>query len=211
MEIDKLYSNIYKAFLLVAITLFVTSYATTGASRFNANIVAYFILTISFLMMSLVVINNFLNYNSLVNIKTFLQLFSMLGPIILLVFSVGFMMYLMINNKSAIMKNRVSNSYYTFSNIGLIFIGLQTYIFYQNIDTPMFKISGKIPSVPLGFIYLLGVFAVICIINMYIILKYFKTEGFDNSNLYDYNNPYNETIFHILHLQKKAKSHEIIV
>lgn len=182
MEYDKLYSNIYKAFLLVSITLFITSYATSGASRFNANIVAYFILILSFLMMSIIIINNFLNYNSLTSITTFLKLFGMLAPIILLVFSVGYMMYLMINHKTLILKDRVSNSYYTFSSVGLILLGLQTYIFNQNVDTQMFKISGKIPSVPLGFIYLLGVFVVLCIINMHIILKYFTTEGFINEN-----------------------------
>ena len=206
MEFDQLYSNIYKAFLFVAIILFITSYATSGASRFNANMVAYFILTISFLMMSIMLVTNFLNYNSLSSMKTFFQLIGMLAPILLLVFSVGYMMYLMINHKTSILKNRVSSSYYTFSNIGLIFIALQTYIFYQNTDTPTFKYSGKIPSVSLGFIYLLGVFAVLCIINMHIILKYFTTEGFID---YDFNN--NATIDKILHLHKKTKSHEIML
>lgn len=202
MEIDKLYSNIYKAFLFVAITLFVTSYATSGASRFNANIVAYFILILSFLMMTIVIITNFLNYNSLANMSTFFKLFGMLAPILLIVFSVGYMMYLMINNKTTILKDRVSSSYYTFSSIGLILLGLQIYIFNQNIDTTTFKMTGKIPSVPLGFIYLLGVFVVLCIINMHIILKYFTTEGFENEN---------DIIKKILHLQKKQKSYEKIV
>lgn len=205
---DQFYANIFKAFLLVAVILFITSYATSGASRFNANIVAYFILTISFLMMSIMVMNIFFKYHVLNNLSAFLQLFSMLAPIILLVFSVGYMLYLMINNKNKILRNRVSSSYYTFSNIGLILLGLQTYILYQNTDTSAFKISGKIPGVALGFIYLLAVFSIVCIINMHIILKYFTTDGFEVRNG---NTNYRNIVQNILHFQARPKqSHEII-
>ena len=86
----------------------------------------------------------------------------------------------MIKYKTNIIEQKVSQSYYTFSNISAIILFLQLYIIYTNITTPNFEKTGKISKVTSGIIYLLGVLGMISSIILYTILYYFTTDGFEN-------------------------------
>jgi hypothetical protein len=94
--------------------------------------------------------------------------------------AVGFILYLMIIYKTNIIEQKVSQSYYTFSNISVIILLLQLYIVYTNISTPNFEKTGKISKVAASIIYLLGVLGIISSIILFTILHYFTTDGFEN-------------------------------
>lgn len=77
-----------------------------------------------------------------------------------------------------IMANHVSQSYYTFSNIAIVLLLLQLYIVYTNISSDKFETSGKLSKVTSSLIYLLAVLTSMCSLILFIILKYYTTDGF---------------------------------
>jgi uncharacterized membrane protein len=105
-----------------------------------------------------------------------------LGPFLLMLAVIGFILYLIIFYKEPIIDNHVSKNYYTFSNITIILLLIQLYIIYQNINTKEFDISGKISKVTSSLIYLIGVLTSFSAMIIYIILKYFRTDGFQMLN-----------------------------
>lgn len=96
---------------------------------------------------------------------------------------IGFILYLLINYYNKIKSGQISSNYNSFNNIIIMLILLQVYLVYKNIDNETFEMSGKISKITSSMIYLLGVLTMICSINLYIILKYFTTDGFKSLNM----------------------------
>ena len=90
---------------------------------------------------------------------------------------IGFVLYLIIKHKDQISENHISQNYHTFSNITIILLLLQIYLVYTSIGTKEFETSGKISKVTSSIIYLLGVLTGVSSMIMYIILKFFRTDG----------------------------------
>lgn len=105
-----------------------------------------------------------------------------LGPFLLMLFIIGFALYLLINYKTPISEGKVSTSYNTFSNITLMLIILQIYLIYSNMDKQEFKTNGYISSLTTGILYLLGVLTLFTTGTIYVILKYFRADGFQTLN-----------------------------
>jgi len=105
-----------------------------------------------------------------------------LGPFLLMMFIIGFTLYLLINYKTPISEGKVSTSYNTFSNITLMLILLQIYLIYSNMDKQEFKTNGNISSLTTGILYLLGVLTLFTTGTIYVILKYFRADGFQTLN-----------------------------
>ena len=61
--------------------------------------------------------------------------------------------------------------------VSILLFLLQIYLFYSNMDTEKFKITGKLSSITSSLIYLLGVISSMCALILYTILKYFTTDG----------------------------------
>jgi len=89
-----------------------------------------------------------------------------------------FILCLTLMYKDNIIEKHVSNNYYSFSNIFIILLLMQLYIFYTTIKTEKFEITGKMPKLLTSIVYLLGVLSMICSIIIFTILKYFNTDGF---------------------------------
>ena len=81
-------------------------------------------------------------------------------------------------NSINIIDNRVSGGYYSFSNITALLIFVQLYIIYTNVFSDKFQNTGKIDKVTSSLIYLLGVLSSMSTAVLYIILKYYTTDGF---------------------------------
>jgi hypothetical protein len=111
-------------------------------------------------------------------LQMLIAVLSTTGPFILLLGVIAFILYLLIKYRTPIIEDHVSYGYYTFSTINVILILIQLYIVYKNISTPLFEETGRISSVQTNMIYLIGVFTAISTVNLYIILKYFRTDGF---------------------------------
>lgn len=170
--------NIYKAFILASVIMFIISFFTSGDTTIGSLITAYSTLSISLIMIMLILISNVLKVSqgqSLFNL--ILSILLNAGPFLLMFAIVGLMLYCIISYSTAIGKGNVSGNYYTFSNIIVILFLIQIYMLYGNIISEKFQQTGKISKITLGMVYLIGTISGICSIIIFTLLKYFTTDG----------------------------------
>ena len=173
------YESIYKALMFGSAISFIISNFTTGKNSYNSLISGYSILILGIMMILTILISKVLEITKNDSTKQMmLTILITLGPFLLMLAVIGFILYLIIFYKEPIIDNHVSQNYYTFSNITIILLLIQLYIIYQNINTKEFDISGKISKVTSSLIYLIGVLTSFSAMIIYIILKYFRTDGF---------------------------------
>ena len=170
--------NIYKAFILASVIMFIVSFFTSGETTIGSLITAYSTLSLSIIMIMLILINNILKVSQGQSVfNLILSILLTAGPFLLMFAIIGLMLYCIISYSAAIGKGNVSGNYYTFSNIVVILFLLQIYMLYGNIISDKFQQTGKISKVTLGMVYLVGTITGICSIIIYTILKYFTTDG----------------------------------
>jgi hypothetical protein len=172
------YSSIYKAFLIGSVISFIIYMVTTGAMSLGAMISGYSILILSIMMILYVLLYNVLQTTQ--NASFFQSLLSMMitcGPFLLMLFIIGFVLYLVIKFKDKILLGHVSNGYSTFSNIIIVLLLLQIYLVYNNINTEKFETSKMLSKVTNSILYLYGVITAICSITLFTILKNFSADG----------------------------------
>lgn len=172
------YSSIYKAFILASIICFLLTFFFTGKTYLGSLITGYSTLTLGILLIVIILMNGILNNNPDFNISVLLELLRITGPFLLMLSVIGFILYLVIENKKRIEEGRVANGYYNFSNIIIILFLLQTYLTYTSINNDKFESTGRISKVTINLIYLLGVLSGISSLILFTILKYFATDGF---------------------------------
>jgi hypothetical protein len=173
------YESIYKALIFGSAITFIISNLTSGANSYNSLIAGYSILILGILMILTIMITKILDLQkSSSTMQIFLSIIMTLGPFLLMLGIIGFMLFLIIFYKTPILENQVSSSYDTFSNITLVLLLIQVYIVYTNIDTDRFKINGKISEMASAVLYLLGVLSVFSSLTIYVILGYFRADGF---------------------------------
>jgi hypothetical protein len=175
------YSSVYKACIYASVISFIIGFFSTPQVALAAYIAGYSVLILSIMMILIVVFNGI--FKSTSNSSTSQTLYTILmtsGPFILMFSVIGFVLYLLIKYYNRISSGQISSGYNSFNNIIVMLIFLQVYLVYTNIDNDSFEMSGKISKVTSSIIYLLGLLATISSINLYIILKYFTTDGFKN-------------------------------
>jgi len=177
------YSSVYKACILASLVSFIIGFFTQDKISLGAYIAAYSVLTFGIMMILIVLFNSILKTSG--NSSTTQILYSILmtsGPFLLILGVIAFVLYLLITYYNIIVEGNLSSSYNSFSNIIVMLLLLQVYLVYTNIDNESFESSGKISKVTSSIMYLLGVLTTICSMNLYIILKYYTTDGFQIIN-----------------------------
>ena len=172
------YTSIYKALIIASVIGFVISFASEGSISLDAMLAGYSVLVLGIMMILLILFTKMFEVTQ--NQSTFQiiwTIFMTSGPFLLMCSIIGFILYLIIKYKDQISENHISHSYHTFSNITIILLLLQIYMVYTNISTKEFETSGKISKVTSSIIYLLGVLTGLCSMILYIILKFFRTDG----------------------------------
>jgi hypothetical protein len=115
------------------------------------------------------------------DIFKFIQVFLLnVGPFILLLGLIIYLLYLTIRYKTIISSGHVSSSYSIFNNISILFLCLQIGVFYQAMNQPSYKDKQVIPVMYNTFIYLLTLLNFIVVLTISNILKYFSTDGWTN-------------------------------
>ena len=173
------YSSVYKGFIVAGLVSFIVGIFSQGLVSLNSYIAGYSILLIAIAMMLIIIFNNILKVNE--GSSTLQVLSSILmssGPFLIILAVISMVLYLIVKYKSNIIDNRVSGSYYSFSNITALLIFVQLYIIYTNVFSDKFQNTGKIDKVTSSLIYLLGVLSSMSTAVLYIILKYYTTDGF---------------------------------
>lgn len=173
------YSSVYKGFIVAGLVSFIVGFFTQGLTSLNSYIAGYSILILAIAMMLIIIFNNIMKVTE--GSSTLQMLSSILmssGPFLLMLAVISLVLYLIVKYKSNIIDNRVSNNYYSFSNITALLIFIQLYIIYNNVFTDKFQNTGRIEKVTSSIIYLLGVISSMTVAVLYIILKYYTTDGF---------------------------------
>ena len=173
------YPSVYKACILASTISFIIGFFAEAKISLGAYLAGYSVLIFGILMILIILFKSILKTNG--NSSTIQILYNILmtsGPFILILGVISFVLYLLITYYNRIVEGNISSGYNSFSNIIVMLLLLQVYLVYTNIDNESFETTGRISKVTSSMIYLLGVLTTICSINLYIILKYYTTDGF---------------------------------
>jgi hypothetical protein len=180
---SKWYSSIYKACILASLISFIIGFFAQPQISLGAYLAGYSVLIFGIMMILIILFNNvFKTTGNSSSSQILYAIFMTSGPFILMLGVIAFVLYLLITYYNRISEGQVASGYNSFSNIIVMLLLLQVYLVYRNIDNDSFESSGKISKVTSSIIYLLGILTTICSINLYIILKYYTTDGFANIN-----------------------------
>jgi hypothetical protein len=94
-----------------------------------------------------------------------------------MLFTLCLIVYIQITYKQEIISGHISQGYTSFNNIALVLFIVQVYILYSNMNSPNYQTTGKLPRVIAGLIYFLDILEIITASILFVILKYFTTDG----------------------------------
>lgn len=172
------YKSTYNSLLLTAVILFLIAFGTTGDINIGTTISAYCLLVLSVFMILILVVNKTLSTEQDVSgFQSAMDALRTAGPLFLILGVIGFVLYLLIYYKNEILGNRVSNSFYTFSNITTIIVLMQIYLLYTNMNVKD-GFKGQLSKVVSGSLLIIGLFSVMSSMILYTILRYYTTDGF---------------------------------
>lgn len=172
------YSSIYNSFIIASIISFVIYFFSSSNIALGALISGYCLLVLAIIMILYIVLYNLMLANQNNNyFTTLLNMLMTCGPFLLMLYIVGFVLYLLITYKQRLIKGRISNNYITFNNITIIMILLQIYTIYININNDKFEKTKTLSKVTNSLLYLFGVIATISTMTLYTILSKFTADG----------------------------------
>jgi len=172
---NKWYTIIYNSLLVVGLIIIFCTVGSNTASNLTGTIIGYsFIVTGSLLLIGYLLSNmntmtgsNFSLISSLITV----------GPILLLIGILIYMIYLLSYYFSQITAGHISSGYYTFMNIFIVLLMVEFYIFYNSTQDKVFKTTGAIGKITGMILYLLELVSIVTVITLGIILRYFSTDG----------------------------------
>ena len=118
-----------------------------------------------------------LGNQSLSNTGLILLILELTGPFLIMLGVVGFVSYMLISYKNIIINDRVAPSYKAFNNITLLLLLLGMCIVMSNMSNEKFKSTGKLSLISSSLLYLLGLLEIISSLIIYVLLKYYTTDG----------------------------------
>ena len=176
---DDWYSTIYKACIYASIVAFIIGFFTSSSTSLGAYLAGYSVLILGVMMILVIVFSNVLKVTSNAPpLQLFYSIFTTAGPFILIFGVISFVLYLLIKYKNNIIDGKIAPGYYSFSNIIVTLLIMQLFLVLSNISTQKFETTGTMSKVTSSMIYLLGVLTTMSSIILYVILKYYSTDGF---------------------------------
>ena len=158
------YLSVCKALLIVGKLSFIISFGTSGATSYGAELSGYSSITLAIMLILLIL---FKNKKNLMAILAFLWLLAI----------IGFILFSVLTHKNQIINGHVPTYYSTFIEVSMILIIIQTLVIYSSIFTAKFKENGIISPINIYSSYLLSSLTMMCSIIIYIMLKYYTTDG----------------------------------
>jgi len=171
---------LWKATIIAAVITFLIYMFTTGINSLNASIAGYSLLIITILGIMIQLIRKpVANQEGTSTLKMVMNILTLTGPFFIILAIIGCMLYLLVSNKNEIINNQISQSFNTFSNITLFLILIIIYFIYSQVacDGPECG-DGKVEKVSNSVLFLLSLLTVASTYIVYIILVYYRTDGF---------------------------------
>jgi hypothetical protein len=168
------YSNIYNSLIVVGIIIVISTVGSSSVSSLTGTITGYsFIITGTFLLMGYLMNS----MNSSQNGSPIISQLITVGPFVVLIGILVYMVYLLSYYFNKITNGNVSASYSTFMNIFIVLLMVQMFIFYNGTRDKRFIETGAIGKVTGLVLYFLEIINIIVVITLGIILKFFSTDG----------------------------------
>ena len=111
------------------------------------------------------------------NVGADLRLAKYAFPLAIMLGNIIYTVSLLSSYQDVISDGHVSPGYFTFMNISKILVLIQLYIFLTTKRDNQPTESTRLPVASSAFIGLIGILNMICVITVYIILTYFRTDG----------------------------------
>tara|TARA_B100001059_G_C17697155_1_gene508092 strand:- start:397 stop:882 length:486 start_codon:yes stop_codon:yes gene_type:complete len=157
------YLSVCKALLIVGKISFIISFGTSGETSYGAELSGYSSITLAIMLILLMLFK----YKNPMAILAFLWLLAI----------IGFILFSVLTHKNQIINGHVPTYYSTFIEVSMILIIIQTLVIYSSIFTAKFKQGGIISPINIYSSYLLSSLTMMCSIIIYIMLKYYTTDG----------------------------------
>lgn len=157
------YLSVCKALLIVGKISFIISFGTSGETSYGAELSGYSSITLAIMLILLMLFK----YNNPMAILAFLWLLAI----------IGFILFSVLTHKNQIINGHVPTYYSTFIEVSMILIIIQTLVIYSSIFTDKFKQNGFISPINIYSSYLLSSLTMMCSIIIFIMLKYYITDG----------------------------------
>ena len=157
------YLSVCKALLIVGKLSFIISFGTSGETSYGAELSGYSSITLAIMLILLMLFK----YKNIMAILAFLWLLAV----------IGFILFSVLTHKNQIINGHVPTYYSTFIEVSMILIIIQTLVIYSSIFTDKFKQNGFISPINIYSSYLLSSLTMMCSIIIYIMLKYYTTDG----------------------------------
>jgi hypothetical protein len=158
------YSSVFKGCMISSIVAFIISLFTSGKTSYGAELSGYSMNILAILLILLILFQK--------------KAITASMCFVLLLAIIGFIMYSIIIYKDNIINDRVPSYLKTYTSVSVMLIMLQTYLIYASIFNSTFEKTNTIPPINMALLGLLGVFTFACSLIIFVILKYFTTDGF---------------------------------
>ena len=173
------FSKVYEAFIVSSIVAFIIAFFTEGQAALGAYISGYSILILALMMILLVLFNRILGVSSTdSSFQILIRLIMTSSPFLIMLGIVIFLFYMIITYQKRIVEKTVSPSYFSFNNIALFLLFIQLYTVYKILLDAQFQDTGKMSRLNSSLLLLLSTIIFMCSTIIYIILKYYTTDGF---------------------------------
>jgi hypothetical protein len=165
---------IYKSLIVVGIIIILATIGSASSVNLKGTIVGYgfigfgILILIATTMMMVQGVGPSSNMFNIINI---------LGPFLFILGAIGYTMYLLIVHFNRISDGNISSGYVNFSNVSLMLMMLQLYIFYLGTNTKEYLEKKSFSKIYSSLLYLIGFLNIIAVITIGIILTYFTTDG----------------------------------
>jgi hypothetical protein len=170
---NSLTSKFYISLITVGVILLFATIGSTSMDSLNGSIAGYFLIAIGMAIL----ISFIIGISSKNGSQNIISAIFSVGPFFVTIGIVAYILYLLFTYKDRIAEGNIAPGYANFTNISVILILLQLFLFYMGTQKQSFQRDNKLDRVYSGLLYFVGVINIVAVITIGIILKYFSTDG----------------------------------
>uniref|UniRef100_A0A6C0FCL3 Uncharacterized protein n=1 Tax=viral metagenome TaxID=1070528 RepID=A0A6C0FCL3_9ZZZZ len=180
LQPQKLFTMVKNGVFLAGFLILFLTLGGGGENQTWGMIIGYsFVLTGAILFTSNIVSKLVRSKNS--ESKSILSLFVTLGPFFVFTVLVACIVALLASYFQRIAKKQLTPAFEQLTTLSLLNTLLLTYLFNRNTSTEEFKKTQEVNKVSGMIMYLVEILGFIIVISMFIVLKFYVTDGFSNS------------------------------
>jgi hypothetical protein len=168
--------------IIIGVILLLSTVGTSTLGAINGSMAGYFLMGFGIFMLILYLSFNISNNPTNIQYQPnsyrnqFMSILYTSGPFVVLMTIIIFSLIMLFHHKSSIAEGRVAPGYVNFTNVSIILILIQLWIFYSGTKSKGFQ-NGRLDRVYSMLLYLVGIINIVAVITIWIILNCYSTDG----------------------------------